>query len=167
MNASNAVDAQSTYESAMSLFAVVMGHANMVHHGLGWLEGGLTASYEKTVIDAEMIRQWADCLKPIDVSDAELALDAIKDVAPGGHFFGSAHTLERYEKAFYQPMISDWRNFNQWEEAGSPQAVQKANALWKQALAEYREPYLDPASAEQIDAFVTRRVAEGGEVTDF
>ena len=91
-----------------------------------------------------------------------MALDAMLEVGPGGHFFGAKHTLERYATAFYQPMISDWRNFHQWQAAGSPQAAQKANALWKQALAEYREPYLDPAIAEEIDAFVARRIARGG-----
>jgi len=160
VNASNAVDAQSTYESAMSLFAVVMGHANMVHHGLGWLEGGLTASYEKTVIDAEMIRQWADCLKPIDVTDAELALDAIKDVAPGGHFFGSAHTLARYEKAFYQPMISDWRNFESWQEAGAKTATERAHDLWQKLLADYEAPPMDPAIEEELQAYMTKRKPE-------
>jgi trimethylamine:corrinoid methyltransferase-like protein len=98
VNASNCVDAQSTYESAMSLWACVMGHVNIVHHGLGWLEGGLSASLEKTVIDAEMIRQWAASLKPFDVSDEALAVDAIKSVEPGGHFFGTGHTLERFEQ---------------------------------------------------------------------
>ena len=143
----------------MSLFAVVMGHANMVHHGLGWLEGGLTASYEKTVIDAEMIRQWAECLKPIDVTEAELALDAIKDVAPGGHFFGSAHTLERYEKAFYQPMISDWRNFENWQEAGAKTATERAHDLWQKLLAEYEAPAMDPAVDEALQAYMSRAQA--------
>jgi trimethylamine---corrinoid protein Co-methyltransferase len=123
VNASNTVDAQSTYESAMSLWAVVMGHANLVHHGLGWLEGGLTASMEKTVIDAEMIRAWAETLTPLDVSDDALALDAIKAVPPGGHFFGEAHTLERFATAFYQPLVSDWRNFETWEEDGAKTAT--------------------------------------------
>ena len=89
------------------------------------------------------------------------------EVGPGGHFFGAEHTLRRYATAFYQPLISDWRNFQQWQAAGAPQAAQKANALWKQALAEYREPDLDPAIAEEIDAFVARRMREGGEKTDF
>jgi len=88
-------------------------------------------------------------------------------VGPGGHFFGAAHTLERYATAFYQPLISDWRSFPQWQQAGSPKAHDKANALWKRALAEYVEPVLDAAIAEEIDAFVARRVREGGEPTDF
>jgi trimethylamine---corrinoid protein Co-methyltransferase len=106
-------------------------------------------------------------LKPLIVDDGAMALDAMREVGPGGHFFGAQHTLERYATAFYQPLISDWRNFNQWQAAGSPQAAQKANALWKQALAEYREPPLDAAILEEIDAFIARRVSEGGEVADF
>src|SRR5215217_8443520 len=157
VNASNAVDAQATYESAMSLFAVVMGHAHMVHHGLGWLEGGLTASFEKTVIDAEMIRQWAETLKPLDVSDGALALDAIAGVPPGGHFFGTAHTLERYETAFYQPMISDWRNFETWKEDGARTATERARDLWKKLLASYEPPPMEPAIDEALQEYMACR----------
>jgi trimethylamine--corrinoid protein Co-methyltransferase len=157
VNASNTVDAQATYESAMSLFAVVMGHAHMVHHGLGWLEGGLTASFEKTVLDAEMIRQWAETLKPIDVSDGGLALDAISGVPPGGHFFGTQHTLERYETAFYQPMISDWRNFETWKEDGARTATERARDLWKKLLASYEPPPMDQAVDEALQDYMARR----------
>jgi trimethylamine--corrinoid protein Co-methyltransferase len=160
VNASNTVDAQSTYESGMSLFAVMMGHANLVHHGLGWLEGGLTASMEKTVIDAEMIREWADTLKPLDVSEDALALDAIKAVAPGGHFFGEAHTLARYETAFYQPLVSDWRNFKAWEEDGEKSATERALAVWKRMLKEYEPPPLDPAIDEELQAYMAARKPE-------
>jgi trimethylamine--corrinoid protein Co-methyltransferase len=157
VNASNTVDAQSTYESAMSLWAVVMGHANLVHHGLGWLEGGLTASMEKTVIDAEMIRAWAASLTPLDVSDEALALDAIKAVPPGGHFFGEAHTLARFATAFYQPLVSDWRNFETWQEDGSKTATERACAMWKRLLADYEPPPMDPAVDEALQAFMARR----------
>jgi trimethylamine---corrinoid protein Co-methyltransferase len=166
-NAANSVDAQAAYETVFSLWGAIMGGGNLIVHAAGWLEGGLTASYEKFVLDADLLQMVEEFLKPVDVDDNAMALDAMLEVGPGGHFFGAQHTLARYATAFYQPMISDWRNFNQWQAAGSPQAAQKANALWKQALAEYREPYLDPAIAEEIDAFVARRVAEGGEVTDF
>src|SRR5215510_551144 len=132
----------------------------------GW-RAGLTGGYRRFALDADLLRMVQEFLQPVEVDDAAMALEAMLEVGPGGHFFGAKHTLERYATAFYQPMISDWRNFNQWQAAGSPQAAQKANALWKQALAEYREPYLDPAVAEEIDAFVARRVAEGGEITDF
>jgi trimethylamine--corrinoid protein Co-methyltransferase len=160
VNASNCVDAQSTYESAMSLWACVMGHVNIVHHGLGWLEGGLSASLEKTVIDAEMIRQWAASLQPFDVSDEALAVDAIKSVEPGGHFFGTGHTLERFETAFYQPMVSDWRNFENWQEDGARTATQRANTVWKQMLEAYQEPPMDEAADEALNAFMARRKEE-------
>ena len=94
-------------------------------------------------------------------------MEAMKEVGPGGHFFGAQHTLQRYSTAFYAPLISDWRNFQQWQASGSPQAWQKANELWKRALAEYAPPPLDPAIAEEIDAFIARRIEEGGEKTDF
>jgi trimethylamine---corrinoid protein Co-methyltransferase len=157
VNASNTVDAQSTYESGMSLWAVVMGHANLVHHGLGWLEGGLTASMEKTVIDAEMIRAWAETLTPLDVSDDALALDAIKAVPPGGHFFGEAHTLARFATAFYQPLVSDWRNFETWEEDGEKTATMRACAMWKSLLADYEPPPIDPGVDEALQAFMAKR----------
>ena len=135
MNAANAVDAQATYESLMSLWAVVLGHVNMVWHAVGWLEGGLTASFEKMILDAEMIQMMAETLKPLKLSDDELGLKAIEEVPPGGHFFGTAHTLERYDHAFYDPIISDWRNFEAWQEAGSPDATQRAFRLRPSSLA--------------------------------
>ena len=156
VNASNCVDAQSTYESAMSLWAVVMSHANFVHHGLGWLEGGLSSSLEKTVIDAEMIRQWVATLEPVDVSDDELAVDAIKGVPPGGHFFGEAHTLARYQTAFYQPLVSEWSNYENWQEAGSLTATQRANIVWKQMLEAYEQPAMDQAVSEALEAHMAK-----------
>ena len=102
--ASNTVDAQAAYESEMSLWGAVMGGANLVNHAAGWLEGGLTACFEKLIIDAEMLQMMAEYLQPIVVDDASLGLDAIAEVGPGGHFFGSPHTLERYETAFYSPL---------------------------------------------------------------
>jgi trimethylamine--corrinoid protein Co-methyltransferase len=160
VNASNAVDAQSTYESGMSLMACVLGHVHMVHHGLGWLEGGLTASFEKTVVDAEMIRAWAETLKPIAVDDDSLALDAIKEVAPGGHFFGSPHTLARYEKAFYAPIISDWRNYQAWEIDGAKTATQRAHETYKRLLSEYEPPAMDPGIEEALKAHMEKRKLE-------
>ena len=96
-----------------------MGHANLVNHAAGWLEGGLTASFEKLIIDAEMLQMMAEYLRPIEVNDDELALDAIAEVEPGGHHFGTSHTLARYESAFYTPMLSNRQNFETWQEAGS------------------------------------------------
>jgi trimethylamine--corrinoid protein Co-methyltransferase len=165
--AANAVDAQAAYESVFSLWGAVMGGGNMVMHGAGWMEGGLVASFEKFALDCDLIQMVKAFLTPLDTSRDALGLDAIREVGPGGHFFGAAHTLARYETAFYAPMISDWRNFQQWTAAGSPEAKGKANQLWKQALEEYQPPPMEPAIREELDAFVTRRKAEGGAPTDF
>jgi trimethylamine--corrinoid protein Co-methyltransferase len=160
--AANAVDAQAAYESEMSLWGAVMGHANLILHSAGWMEGGLVASFEKMVVDAEMIQGMTEFMRPLEVNDDTLAVDAIKDVGPGGHFFGSAHTLARYETAFYAPLVSDWRNFETWRQAGAVQAAQHANAIWKQLLAEYTQPPLDPAIDEALKEYVAKRKAEGG-----
>jgi trimethylamine--corrinoid protein Co-methyltransferase len=160
--AANAVDAQAAYESEMSLWGAVMGHANLILHSAGWMEGGLVASFEKMVVDAEMIQGMTEFMRPLEVNDDTLAVDAIKDVGPGGHFFGSAHTLARYETAFDAPLVSDWRNFETWRQAGAVQAAQHANAIWKQLLAEYTQPPLDPAIDEALKEYVAKRKAEGG-----
>ena len=156
-NAANLVDAQAAYESQMSLWGAVMGHANMVLHAAGWLEGGLTASFEKMVIDADMLQMMAEFLRPIEVNDETIAIEAMRDVGPGGHFFGTAHTLARYEGAFYAPMISDWRNFETWSEDGALTATQRANTLWKRLLADYQPPPIDPGIDEALKAYVARR----------
>jgi trimethylamine--corrinoid protein Co-methyltransferase len=165
--AANAVDAQAAYESVFSLWGVTMGGGNMVMHAAGWMEGGLVASFEKFVLDCDLLQMVTEFLKPVETSDDASGIDAIREVGPGGHFFGAAHTLARYTDAFYAPMISDWRNFQQWSAAGKPEAAQKANMLWKQALQDYREPPMDPAVREELDAYVERRKREGGAPTDF
>ncbi|MEO8273932.1 MAG: trimethylamine methyltransferase family protein [Chloroflexota bacterium] len=154
------VDAQAAYESQMSIWGSVLGGASLLYQGAGWLEGGLTASFEKLVLDAEMLQQIAEVLTPVVVNDEELGLDAIAEVGPGGHFFGTAHTLARFETAFYQPMLSDWRNFETWQEDGARTATERANRIWKQLLAEYQPPPLAPGAAEALDAFVVRRKRE-------
>jgi trimethylamine--corrinoid protein Co-methyltransferase len=159
-NASNAVDAQAAYESEMAIWGGVMGHANLLYHGAGWLEGGLTASFEKVVLDAELLQMMAETLKPIEVNDDTLALDAIREVGPGGHFFGAAHTMERYETAFYAPMLSDWRNYETWLEAGGETAEVRATKIWQTLLEAYEQPAMDEATREQLDAFVARRKEE-------
>jgi len=162
VNASNAVDAQAAYESEMSLWAAMTGQANLLYQGAGWLEGGLVASFEKLILDAEMMQGMAEMLIPIEITDDTLGLDAMRDVGPGGHFFGTAHTLERYETAFYNPILSDWRNYESWREAGSPDAATRANRIWKQLLAEYEEPPIDPAITDELDAFIAKRKEAGG-----
>ena len=88
--------------------------------------------------------------------------EAVREVGPGGHFFATGHTLARYETAFYAPLVSDWRNFEAWNQDGAADATTRASALARQAIAEYEQPALDPAAVEAIEAFVARRVEEGG-----
>ena len=158
--ASNVVDAQAAYESEMAVWGAVMGGVNLLYQGAGWLEGGLTASFEKLILDAEILQMIAEVLQPLTVDEGSLGLEAIAEVGPGGHFFGSAHTLERYETAFYRPLLSDWRNFETWQADGARTATERANLLWKQLLAEATPPALDPPIAEALDAFVARRKRE-------
>ena len=166
-NAANVLDAQAAYESVFSLWAAVMGGANLIMHAAGWMEGGLQASFEKMVLDADLLDMVAEFLKPLAVDDDELALDAMREVGPGGHFFGCAHTQARYRTAFFAPMISDWRNFETWREAGAPTAYDTANRLYKQKLADFAPPPIEPERLEALQAFVARRKVEGGVKTDF
>ena len=154
------VDAQAAYESEMSIWGAVLGGASLLYQGAGWLEGGLTASFEKLILDAELLQQMAVVLQPPTIDEDALGLEAIAEVGPGGHFFGSAHTLARYETAFYQPFLSDWRNFETWQEDGARTATERANRIWKQLLAEYQPPPLDPGRGEALDDFVERRKRE-------
>ena len=157
------VDAQAAYESEMSIWGAILGGASLLYQGAGWLEGGLTASFEKLILDAELLQQAAEVLKPITVDDDALGLDAIAEVGPGGHFFGSSHTLARFETAFYQPMLSDWRNFETWQEDGARTATQRANVIWKRLLADFEPPPMDSGRLEALDAFVDRRKREPAE----
>ena len=161
-NASNAVDLQAAYETAMSTWGAVLGGANMVYHAAGWLEGGLTASYEKLILDVEILQNIMEFLRPVPFAEDDLGFDAIKSVPAGGHFFGAEHTMARYETAFYRPLLSDWQNHGAWEAAGSHDALDRATSLWRQALREYQEPVLDAAVREELDAYVARRREEIG-----
>jgi trimethylamine--corrinoid protein Co-methyltransferase len=161
-NASNAVDLQATYETSMATWGAVLGGANMIYHAAGWLEGGLTASYEKLILDVEILQNMMEFLQPLPFDDDDLGFEAVKSVPAGGHFFGAEHTMSRYETAFYRPMLSDWQNHGAWEAAGSRDALQRATSLWQQALRDYEEPALDPAIREELDAYVAHRREEIG-----
>jgi trimethylamine---corrinoid protein Co-methyltransferase len=162
-SASNAADAQGAYETEMSLWGAILGHGNLIYHAAGWQEGGLTASFEKLVLDVEMLQLMMEFLEPIVVDEAELGFEAIRGVQTGGHFFGAAHTMERYEQAFYQPLVSNWQNYENWQLAGAKDATARATAIWKRALAEYQQPPLDTGVGEALDAYVERRRAEIGD----
>jgi trimethylamine--corrinoid protein Co-methyltransferase len=166
-NAANTLDAQAAYESVFSLWGAVMGGVNLLMHGAGWMEGGLQASFEKMVVDADLLAMVADFLKPVKVDLEELAFEAMQEVGPGGHFFGAAHTQSRYRNAFFAPMISDWRNYESWREAGAPTAYDTAEKIYRQRLETFQPPAIEPERLEALQAFVARRKAEGGAPTDF
>ncbi|MBL09520.1 MAG: methyltransferase [Acidiferrobacteraceae bacterium] len=166
-NAANIIDAQATWESFASLWACSTAQANIVFHAAGWMEGGLTASFEKFVIDCEMLQQIAYYHQPIPVSEDDLAVEAIKEVGSTGHFLASDHTTSRYEKAFYSPFLSDWSNFENWQKRGSLTTPQRANKIYKEALANYEKPHMSEDIREELEAFIVRRKAEGGAPTDF
>lgn len=160
--ASNAPDEQGTYETLMSMWGNLLGGAHWWQHAAGWIEGGLTASMEKFILDVEMLQIFAETMVPLAADDDEIGFDAIAEVDPGGHFFSAGHTMSRYQSAFYEPMVSDWRNFGQWTEAGSEVASKRANRIWKQKLADFIPPAADPAMVDALDAFIVRRSEEGG-----
>ncbi|MFQ5564968.1 MAG: trimethylamine methyltransferase family protein [Paracoccaceae bacterium] len=162
VTAANANDAQAAYESQMSLWGSLMGGAHMINHAAGWLGGGLTASFEKLIIDAEMLQMMAAYFEPPEVSEATLALEAVHEVGPAGHYFGTAHTLARYEAAFYTPLLSNWDNHDTWVERGSIDAVRRANQIWHQLLDEYQQPPIDPGIDEALRDYMERRKREGG-----
>ena len=167
VNASNSVDAQSAYESVIAIWGAVMGGVNLLLHGAGWLEGGLLTSYEKFVIDADLLNMVTEMLRPITVDDASLAVEAIAEVGPAGHFFGSTHTQERYASEHFQPMVSAWRNYESWDESGRLEAHQRAERLAHEIIAAHEEPPMLEDRRVELDEFVARRVQEGGVETDF
>ncbi len=160
--ASNIPDAQSAYESQMSLWGALFGGCNFVLHAAGWLESGLTTSYEKFILDIEMLQMFAEVFQPVGAGPSDLALEAVAEVGAGGHFFGCAHTMERYRSAFYAPLVSDWRNAGSWADDGAKTATERASGIWQSELRRYVAPARDPAIVEALDSYVARRKAEGG-----
>ncbi len=159
-NASNCVDAQAAWESQMSLWGAVMGHAQIIKHAAGWLEGGLCASFEKFIIDVDMLQMMRETLTPLRVDESTLALDAIREAGHGGHFFGTAHTMAHYTTAFYAPLVSDWSNFETWSENGGLTAFDRANAVYRQKLAEYEPPEMAVSKRQSLEQYVDERRRE-------
>jgi trimethylamine--corrinoid protein Co-methyltransferase len=160
LNTSKMPDAQAAYETMWSIWPAVLGHTNFVMHSVGWLEGGLTASFEKFIMDAENLAMFQHFLGGLDINDDTLALDMIADVGPGGHHFGTPHTQARFTTEFYQPFLADRLNYGTWQEAGSFDAAQRANLLWKELLKQYNAPPIDPGIKEALEAYVEQREQE-------
>ena len=167
VNASNSVDSQSATESTIAVWGAVMGGVNLLLHGAGWLEGGLLTSFEKMVIDADLLNMVTAMLQPVTIDDAALAVEAIAEVGPAGHFFGTQHTQDRYDTEHFQPMVSSWSNFEMWDEAGRVEAHQRAETLARTLIDAHVEPPMADGQRMALDEFVARRVAEGGVETDY
>ncbi len=120
----------------------------------------MCASFEKMVLGAEMLQMLAELARPVATDDAALALPAHAEVAPGGHFFAAAHTLARYETAFYAPLLAEGRGFDAWQEGGAEDTARRACRIWQELLASYQPPPLDAARREALEAFVAGRRAE-------
>jgi trimethylamine--corrinoid protein Co-methyltransferase len=163
--ASKIPDAQAAYESAQTLIPTILAGTNFVLHAAGWMEGGLSASYEKFVMDFDQLGAMHVLARGIDLSDNGQAMEAFQQVEPGGHFLGCAHTQANFESAFYRSSIADNNSVEQWQEEGSKDAAQRANALWKKMLAEYEPPALDPARDEALRAFIDQRRASMPDAT--
>ncbi|MFX0541092.1 trimethylamine methyltransferase family protein [Roseovarius sp. S4756] len=160
--AANAPDAQAANETQMSAWGAVLAGATVILHGAGWIEGGLTLSYEKFITDMEVMQIFAELCNDVPADDSDLALDALAEVQPGGHFFGCAHTMERYATAFYKPIVADWSNFGTWTEAGGQDASTRATGIWRGMLSEPVSPVLDDARTASLQDFIARRTGEGG-----
>ena len=160
VNSSNAPDAQAAYESMNALWATHMAHCNVMAHGIGWLESGLTFSFEKAVIDAEMLRMMQAFLMPMDLSGEALGVESIARVGPGGHFFADELTLARYETAFWEPVLSDWKPYGGWVEAGSKSTSQRAGEIATHLIDTFEAPAMDPSIREELDAYVAKRKEE-------
>ncbi len=167
--AANVPDGQSVWETSNSLWAAVQSGTNMVYHAAGWLEGGLIASPEKFIMDCEILQQIQRYMQPelTATGPDDIALEAIRSVGNDGHFFGIQHTQDRYTTAFYQPFLSDWKNFEAWEAAGGIWTAERAHRMFKEIVNNFDAPKMDEAIREELAEFVERRKAEGGAPTDF
>jgi trimethylamine--corrinoid protein Co-methyltransferase len=167
--AANVPDGQAMWETSNSLWSAVQSGTNMVYHAAGWLEGGLIASPEKFVMDCEVLQMIQRYFEEATFATTEddLAFDAIKEVGPGGHYFGVQHTQDRYQNAFYAPICSDWRNYEAWQIDGAVWTQERAHRIYKQILAEFEAPAMNGDHQEELRRFVAKRKQEGGAPTDF
>ncbi|MCB0033144.1 MAG: trimethylamine methyltransferase family protein, partial [Anaerolineales bacterium] len=160
LNAANIPDAQAAAESLWTLWPAVLAHTNYIVHSTGWLESGLTVSLEKYVMDAENLAMMQHFLQGPEWDGNVFALDAIEEVGPAGHHFGTAHTQARFTDAFYPSFLHDRRNFGLWAEQGSEDIVRRAHRLWQEIVKQYEQPPLDAAVQAELAAFIARRAAE-------
>jgi trimethylamine--corrinoid protein Co-methyltransferase len=163
LTSSQTPDAQAAYEALMTLLPTFLAGTNWVMHSAGWLEGGLVSSYEKFIIDLELLRMLRVEFTPLEIDEAALAFDAHLEVGHGGHFLGAAHTMDRFRECFYRPLLSSSMNFERWSRQGALDAAARAKAIYEKALDEYEQPPLDDSIREELEDYVARRRAELGD----
>jgi len=160
--AANINDAQAANETQMSAWGAVLAGATMLVHGAGWIEGGLTVSYEKLITDLEVMQIFAELCAQTPADDPEIAFQALAEIQPGGHFFGAAHTMERYQTAFYEPLVADWSNFGTWTERGEKDASERATAIWQHLLETVEPPQVDGDRVAALEGYIKRHTEAGG-----
>jgi trimethylamine---corrinoid protein Co-methyltransferase len=153
-------DAQAGYEANMLMHAAILSGANYIWHVAGWLEAGLCASYAKFLLDCEQLGGWYKYAQGVDVNDLEASMQAVREVGPGGHFLGTAHTLSNFESAFFMPPMMDFNSFEQWSAEGSLDAAARALGKARSMLDNYQEPRLDEGKLEALEEFIARREKE-------
>ncbi len=158
--ASKIPDAQAASESMATMIPTVTAGANFILHSAGWLEGGLAMGYEKFIIDADQCGLLAKFISGVDLSENGQAMDAIRETGPGQHFLGAAHTYSNFETAFARSEIANNDSFEQWEEDGALDTVQRANKVWKEMLANYEAPEIDPETDQKLLDFISKRKQE-------
>jgi len=163
LTSSQTPDAQAAYEGLNTMLPAFLAGANYVEHAAGWLESGLVAGFEKFIVDIEMLRVLKEEFRPMEIDEASLAFDAHQEVGYGGHFFGAAHTLERFRDCFYRPLLSSTENFERWQSRGGLDAAARAATLWRAALDRYEQPAMDSDLRGELDAYVARRRTELGD----
>ena len=161
-SSSKAVDAQAAYETEVSLWANILAGVHLVFHAHGFLDAALISSYEKAILDADLIGMMQATPPEVDFSDLDEAFEAIRDVGPGGHYLGAAHTMKRYRTAFHRSTLSDWQPYEHWESGGSIETSQRARDAWHGLLENYSAPQIDPAVRQRLDEYVARRIGEIG-----
>jgi trimethylamine--corrinoid protein Co-methyltransferase len=163
MTSSQVPDAQAGYEALMTLLPTFLAGANWVMHSAGWLDGGLVASYEKFIVDVELLQMLQVEFTPMDIDEGSLAFDAHQEVGHGGHFLGAMHTMERFRTCFYRPLLSSSENYERWMRNGGLDAAARATHIYQKKLEGYEAPAMDEAVRKELEAYVLRRRAELGD----
>ena len=163
LTSSQTPDAQAAYEALMTMLPTFLAGANFVMHAAGWLEGGLVSSYEKYIVDIEILRMLKHEFQPLEVSEETLAFEAHEEVGSGGHFLGAAHTLMHFRECFYRPLLSSTENFDRWSKNGGQDAAERAGRIANETLDNYEQPPIDDSVRDELRDYVARRRIELGD----